>query len=255
MQQQNIQSTISLITRENLNLTEARLQAERNAVGPGRAVEQLDFEKQQAQGRIRVAYSEIAAGQTPTYDIGQQISVLANQALNPETYKKQLANLEAQHGVAQTGFDQTLDQLNKGIAAIPFKQIGQDLESIIIPAQVIARNIDETMAAMNRALEAANLAMGPQRIAAETALSQALEKEAAAAERIAAAQAATGGLPPVQVTINVGSNTGLTSGQQGDISALVQQIQDATSTAVMDGIIRAQSQNTPRINSNIAAAR
>lgn len=269
LQQQQVQGAISLITRENLNLTEARLQAERNAVAPNRQVSKLTYEQNLAGARIDLAYSQLQTGQKPhdtegnAIDIGTEVGKLIKLALpkegEPSIYEARLDQLRAQEGpggVTQTGYDQTLDQLNKGIQAIPFKQIGQDLESIIIPAQAVESGIDSTMAAMQRSLEASNLVLaGPQRIAAETALAQALEKEAAAAERIAAAQATAGNLPPIAVTINVGDNTGLAPGSQVDTQTLVKQIQDASMVGIMDGIIRAQSQNTPRINTDIAAAR
>jgi hypothetical protein len=253
LQQQRTQDAIALIKRPDLGIQQVNIQAQAAAVGPAAAVEQTTFEEQQAQARIRVAYAQIAKGQQPSFAIGEQVSTLATKALSPQTYIEQLQNLEAQHQVAQTGFAVQASQLGKAQEALPFEQIAQDLQSVILPAQQIEQSIDASLAVIQRSIDAASLLAGPALISAQTDLANALQAEAAAAERIASAQANVNQLPPVNVTINVGDQTN-SSLDQGAINAMIKQIQDATATGVIDGIIRSQSQTSPRISPDIAAA-
>jgi hypothetical protein len=176
--EESLQNEIRTITRENLDLTRERLQAQSSALGPQEAVAGFEFTRAQANARVGLSISQIVAGQTPTFDIGEQIltGLHALPIFNPEAAQANLANVEGQRGVQVADFAVTADQLRKNLAAIPQRQALQGLELGPggIAATTLAPSVNQAQAgAIDRSLQTVNLLFSPDVVAAEQALATA----------------------------------------------------------------------------------
>lgn len=202
LEQQRVQDRITLTTRENLDLTEATLRAQQAAVGPSNASFELGFQQQKVRLQAQIQQSRAIRGLPPDPRFGN-IPELFGQAYNlnllaPET---DYAALMAQHPADVAARAQAAAAGARQLGAIPDQHRLQQLQDQLIPLGQ-ARSAAQTAAdAIERSLQGADLATGPERIQAEKDLANARLQQADAAAKIAAAQAETN--PTINANANV----------------------------------------------------
>ena len=253
LQQQGIQDAINIGTQQNLDLTKARLEAQRAQVLTGSALETNTFQSNQAMLRAQSSIVSLIRGQTPKYDFGTQIGVAYGAALDRPDIA--LADTEAQHSLNLATVATNIDQITKAIAVIPLEQEQQILERSVDVYQLQLSAANASTDVINRALEFANILAAPDRIQAEKDLSNAMIADAKAMQdqaRIQLDQNASNA-NPIIINVNVGAlGSGAITPQVAD---QIDRIGQVTQTAVLEALGRSNINNLPRTDPNIAGAR
>jgi hypothetical protein len=256
IKEQSLQTQIQSITRENLNLTEARLRAEQTAIGPQTAVAQFGLQRTLAGQRISLGVAEASGGGPQTVDIGQEIRNIINlvPALNRNVAQTQVEATQAQMDVVRTTAAQQAYDIGRQLTSLPQRRTLQDLQlgpGGIANTQIALAANAASAAAIERSLQLTNLLFSPDVVAAEQALAKARQESAEAAGQIANLQASVPGGPGgITVQVNLG---GLTVG--ADVQTTLDQVSQAAMLGTLDAISQAGQQTQTRISPNVAGAR
>lgn len=253
LRQQAIQDRITLTTRENLDLTQARLEAQRAEAITGSALEQNNYQQNIALLRAQSAISSIVRGQAPKYDIGSQIGQIRTAAFAAPDVK--IADAEAQHALNLTTVAQNVDQISKAIAVIPLEREQQVLQAEVLMRQEELAAATASTEVINRMLEVASIMAAPERLQAERDLNNTMISAAKAAQELANMQLQQNAdsANPVIVNVNIGSIGA--GGVTPDAAAWIDQITNATRGGALDAINSKANLTLPRAPSNTPGAR
>lgn len=221
LEQQQVQDRITLSTRENLDLTEQTLRAQRAAVGPQGVAADLSFAQQRIRLLAQVQQSRAIRGLGPAAGIAS-IPELFGQAYNlalaaPEI---NLAAGDAAHAVDVAQRAQAAAQIGRQLGALPDQRRLQQIQNQTIPLQQAEAAAKAAADAIERSLQGADLVAGPARIKAEQDLAASRLQQADAAAQIARAQSEIGGP-------NINANATVTIEGLTDVQAVANQVLDA----------------------------
>src|SRR5439155_26709726 len=207
--------------------------AQQSALPATQALSELDFREKQAEARAVVAATQQAAGEKPSYDIGEQARVIQQIELK-ERPKAELAALETSHQVQLAQAAQQGDQIQRQLNALPDQRDLQGVQRAEIPLTAAERDIQAGADAVTRGLQASELANAPALITAQSMLLDAKLTEISASLKIANLQAQAANMAVVTNVVNVAANT------QVD-QDLLDRITGAASAGTLDAILKAQN--------------
>jgi hypothetical protein len=249
LREAEIRDQITLASRENLDLTEARIRAEQSALPAQRGVEDINFAEQQAQLRATVSIVHGMQGEAPQFDVNEQIqTIIRSELARPGA---ELAALDQTRRVTDVTRAQQDDELRRQLGIVPLQRAERPIEEQVLTAQAAERTAQEQAAAIERALQSSDLGEGPQRTALQQQLNDARRREAIASGQIANAQAEQAGLPPIEINVQV-DGAGLSAQEIGQ--QIGQEIRSQV-PAVIDALIAAKDRTPRRISTDVPGAR
>lgn len=250
LREAEIRDQITINSRENLQLTQQRIQAEQAALPAQRGVEDLDFRSKQAELRATTAIVQQMRGETPQFDVNEQINTIISTTLD-KLGGAELGAFDATRGVTVANRATQDDALRRQAAGIPLEDARRGQEDFILANQRQQREAQAQIDAVGRALQSATLGEGPQRTQLEQQLNDARKQEAQAAVNIANAQGQQVGLPPVTIQVNV-DGTGLDGQALGN--SIAESVK-AAAPAVIEALIAARNSSPRRAPADVAGAR
>lgn len=255
IQEQSYQDQIKIITRENLNLTQQKLQADLASIAPNQQLAQYGYQRQLAQQRITLGIAQGATNQKSTVDIGAEINKIIKlvPALNPEVAQNQIDVTQTAMDTSRTSAAVATDTVTKALQSIPIQQKLQGLQLGAGGINATQLDLAVSSAANDQierriALQTLDITNQDKLIKAEQDLAAARQ----AGAEIASKQALNvlNGREPISVSITVGT---LTTGAGGQDA--LDQLRAAAEAGVLDAMAKSAGLNPPRIDADTAAAR